>query len=575
LRYNPIIKKPNHLNTNSLSKEKDFSQFATDKELEIFNQGFAEMDLCGDSKKPIFMRKKEKDIKEICQENQTISSRLYKNLLEKPKHENFIDNMHFSSGFRLSLGQIEYLREEFAKERNAMNFQKVDYLLRNLKFFTKFSESIRIHFLKRVKFVEYPAQQIIFKEGDFGDLMYVIMRGSVNIRITKQLDVYEGISSSFVVNSFYDGDHFGDLAMMKTNKTAALLKSKALMNHVYRIKDVRQYLNKCDEIMQGEHKTFNINREAEKEYFGIQENEEKKTMERTKRAATIETVEQCFCLTLSRDEYQYIYTNILQKSLEEKLNALMNCSIFEGIEAYNLLPLANVLEEKSFKLGEPLIKKGEEVTSFFIVSKGKCDLVLEYNDIRQLNPYKDFKNKGLKIKDVGDPELFEKAKLNHIKKLNHDSPEDKEGLSPRNFPNQKILVKNSIKIANDHQIIRSFLKGDCFGERALLTDVELTKKALYFKKETIPLEAQLCVIADMNKTKVYIIKSSGFHAVPIELKNEIRNILIETPEFDHYDIEELKNDQKNWADLAKKIIKKKVLADMKKNNNLFKLSHLE
>ena len=83
---------------------------------------------------------------------------------------------------------------------------------------------------KRAKFVEFPSQHIIFNEGDFGDLMYVILRGSVNIRILKTIDIYEGISSSHVVNSFYDGDHFGDLAMMLMKKSQNVLKSKTLVN---------------------------------------------------------------------------------------------------------------------------------------------------------------------------------------------------------------------------------------------------------------------------------------------------------------------------------------------------------
>ena len=531
------------------------------------------MDLCGDSKRPPLTKKKEKHFKETYQESENISSRLFKCLLEKPNRVALIDNMNFTSGFRLSLGQIEYLKEEFEKpERNKMNLDKVDYFLKNLKFFSKFSESIRIHFLKLAKFVEFPASHTIFREGDFGDLMYVILRGSVNIRITKQLDVYEGIASSYVVNSFYDGDHFGDLALMKTNKTSGFMKTKALANHIYRIKDVRQYLNKCDEMIRG-YATQNISREAEKSYLGIQENE--KTIERTRRAATIETVEQCFCLTLSRDQYQYIYTNILQKSLEEKLNALMNCTLFKDIEGYNLLPLANVLEERTYKLGEPIINKGDPVNSFFIVAKGKCDLVLEYDEIRKMNPFKSLKNRGFKIKDVGDSELFVKSKAKQIKKLD-DCPIVKEAcLSPRNFPNQKITIKKNKKITNNHMVIKSFLKGDSFGERSLLTDIEVDTKARNFHQYSIPMESQLTVIADMNQTKVFMIKGGGFQAVPIELKTEIRNILMDIPEFDFYDVEELKSEQIVWSILAKNIVKEKVLSDLKKENNLFKLSHLE
>ena len=341
LRYKPIVKADLTVN-----KTENLNNFATDKELDLYNYGYAQMDLCGDNKRSLETLKKEKDYQETKQECQSISSRISQNISEKPKNEKFFDNIQPFSGPRLALSQIQYLKGEFMKPKNAADFEKIDFILKNLKFFTKFSQTIRMHFIKRAKFVEFPSQHIIFNEGDFGDLMYVILRGSVNIRILKTIDIYEGISSSHVVNSFYDGDHFGDLAMMSMKKSQNVLKSKTLVNNISRMKDVRQYLQKCELILHGE--KININKESEKEYLGIKENEEKKTVERTKRAATIETVEQCFFLTLGREEYQYIYNNILQKSLEDKLNVLMTGHFFEGIEMYNLLPFANAIEEKVF-----------------------------------------------------------------------------------------------------------------------------------------------------------------------------------------------------------------------------------
>lgn len=46
-----------------------------------------------------------------------------------------------------------------------------------------------------------------------GETMYIILRGSVDIRYTRHMG-YELIN--FVINSKYDGQHFGDLSMLST-----------------------------------------------------------------------------------------------------------------------------------------------------------------------------------------------------------------------------------------------------------------------------------------------------------------------------------------------------------------------
>ena len=65
-------------------------------------------------------------------------------------------------------------------------------------------------------FVQYPSGATIFKQGDYGDLMYIILRGSVNVR-TKKTTVY-GRLENIIVAVLYDGSHFGDYAMMGTSQ---------------------------------------------------------------------------------------------------------------------------------------------------------------------------------------------------------------------------------------------------------------------------------------------------------------------------------------------------------------------
>ena len=55
---------------------------------------------------------------------------------------------------------------------------------------------------------------MVFKQGDFGDQMYIILQGSVNVKIDHKLGSYTELK---LVNVLYDGQHFGELAIMKTS----------------------------------------------------------------------------------------------------------------------------------------------------------------------------------------------------------------------------------------------------------------------------------------------------------------------------------------------------------------------
>ena len=57
-----------------------------------------------------------------------ISSRISQNISEKPKNEKLFDNIQPFSGLRLALSQIQYLKGEFMKPKNAADFEKIDFL---------------------------------------------------------------------------------------------------------------------------------------------------------------------------------------------------------------------------------------------------------------------------------------------------------------------------------------------------------------------------------------------------------------------------------------------------------------
>ena len=104
---------------------------------------------------------------------------------------------------------MNFIASQYEKRPFERNYSKIDEILATLTFFAKFSPNIRTLFYKSSGFYHYLAGTIIFNQGDVGDHMYIIIKGSVSIE-KKNSDLR---NSPIVVNSLYDGNHFGDLAL--------------------------------------------------------------------------------------------------------------------------------------------------------------------------------------------------------------------------------------------------------------------------------------------------------------------------------------------------------------------------
>mmetsp|Transcript_25479 Transcript_25479/g.22482 ORF Transcript_25479/g.22482 Transcript_25479/m.22482 type:complete len:190 (-) Transcript_25479:1214-1783(-) len=106
------------------------------------------------------------------------------------------------------------IREYQSREQNPekFNFESVDDVVHKLKFFSKLSKHVRHKLLKVASYLHCESNDIVFRQGDFGDLMYIILRGSVNVRIRRK--TFYGKIEDIVVAVLYDGSSFGELSMM-------------------------------------------------------------------------------------------------------------------------------------------------------------------------------------------------------------------------------------------------------------------------------------------------------------------------------------------------------------------------
>eukprot|EP01017_Pseudomicrothorax_dubius_P007327 TRINITY_DN12266_c0_g1_i2.p1 TRINITY_DN12266_c0_g1~~TRINITY_DN12266_c0_g1_i2.p1 ORF type:complete len:518 (-),score=109.95 TRINITY_DN12266_c0_g1_i2:73-1626(-) len=210
-----------------------------------------------------------------------------------------------ASDSKLSEYEVGVVRMEMSRGED-MDVDRIDAIVRRLKFFAQNPEHVRRLFLRSATFITHEPGATVFEQGDFGDLMYVILKGSVNVRVKRQ-NLF-GKEESRVVASLYDGAHFGELAMMGTNaKTAS------------------------DDI---------------------------KYQERTRRAATIEAAERCHFLTVNRDTFKEIMLSQMQRQLDAKLKVLLAVSFLEKSTPFSLIPLANNLVLKEYSMGEIAVQEG-------------------------------------------------------------------------------------------------------------------------------------------------------------------------------------------------------------------------
>ena len=247
-----------------------------------------------------------------------------------------------------------------------------------LKSFAKFSKNVRLTLLRDAEFRHYERGSFVFKQGDYGDNMYIILRGSCNVRISRKNK--HGIIEDVIVNCLYDGDMFGELSMMGTSMKSKLQTKTTHLNK--KAKTFSKQNGQSEATQSNTHISGRkSNKLSEMEALGLKSpvmiEDEKRYFERTKRAASIQVAQATDVLSIPRERFKVILMNVIQKKLDVKLKILLNLSFFEKIEPYLLIPLASNLSTKTFKMGEAILKEGETPTEFCIIAEGTLKVVKE------------------------------------------------------------------------------------------------------------------------------------------------------------------------------------------------------
>lgn len=268
---------------------------------------------------------------------------------------------------RLTAHEINFIRQEFKKQKKDIQFGRLDDIVSRLKFFVRMNREVRIALLREANYVHYKKGETIFRMGDYGDLMYVILRGGCLVKVPqKSLDQGQLLT----VASLYDGSHFGELAMIGTktkNPNAIELHEIKGLNEVPRVEEEERKkkmlrdqmkrnkrenqkkkkmlmhlsyndINHFEEIDEVDEDTVKEKNADLREELGVQENQQagKGYVERTRRAATIEVSEDCDLLAINRETFKELYVSILQKDIDNKIKIIMQLPFFR-VRSWSLI----------------------------------------------------------------------------------------------------------------------------------------------------------------------------------------------------------------------------------------------
>lgn len=77
-----------------------------------------------------------------------------------------------------------------------------------------------------------------------------------------------------------------------------------------------------------------------------------------KQKYTCEAMEDTYVLTIDKHQVLSVVNKGLQDTFTQRISFLSQIEIFEGIDVHLLLPLANNLEVKRYRLGDFLLREG-------------------------------------------------------------------------------------------------------------------------------------------------------------------------------------------------------------------------
>ena len=135
-----------------------------------------------------------------------------KNLFDKYKNPIDLTNYLEIGDTKITYEELRLIKDEYwQKSVDSRDYNLLEMLVRNLKFFEKISKFFRNIILRNSELRQFESKSIIINSDNLGKFMYLILKGGVNIR-GKYLDFHHHVND-LVLSSLYDGSYFGDFSL--------------------------------------------------------------------------------------------------------------------------------------------------------------------------------------------------------------------------------------------------------------------------------------------------------------------------------------------------------------------------
>jgi CRP-like cAMP-binding protein/tetratricopeptide (TPR) repeat protein len=219
----------------------------------------------------------------------------------------------------LRVKSMKFLISEYMKDPEERNYVEMSNIVQKLPFFSKFPGGIRIMVLKIADFKYYAKGETVIVEGEYGDSMFVILQGSIVVE-KRQPGSTIGM---VVVQTLYDGDQFGELALLSGHDSST-----------------------------------------------------------QRRNATCIAGEDSYLLSISKQDYHNVLLKLMRNDIEGKIKFLQSLRLFVDVDSKNLIPLASNLSPRIYRVNDVILAQGQIPEGLYIIYKGHCRVYKEGQCIR-------------------------------------------------------------------------------------------------------------------------------------------------------------------------------------------------
>lgn len=200
-----------------------------------------------------------------------------------------------------------------------------------------------------------------------------------------------------------------------------------------------------------------------------------------------------------------------------------------------LIPIANLMETKVYKLGDIILKEAEPQKYFYLIAKGRYFNLLNYHarckvikeevvirDKKKLGMSKTKKKERLNFGITDYKKMYPSGKEKQRVRFNYQNGYKKEDKIQKNetksFQYEKILDDEGHLAFKYHFNYDDLVRGDFFMGRALLSEYKQLEPSLNELPFDTEEPARLTVVSDAAVTEVYVLEKTLLHIIPFPLK---------------------------------------------------------